>query len=422
MKGQGVLAAPRLGFSWDVFGNGKTAVRGGSGIFYNSRPPSAQTGVLATNPPVEENPTHPFGSINQLFSSSDNGVIFPTSLTGALQQDGKRPVFYNSSLGVQREIGFGTVFDVAYVGTLGRHLGQTVDLNALPPGTRFLSTSKDSTGKILPDNFLRPYIGLGSIPFTEFTGTSNYNSLQVSLTRRFTRNLSFGANYTWSKALDYTDSTAGTIGTFAPLRAYNYGLASFDRDHTLKVNWLWNIPNASRLWNNSFMRASLDNWQLSGIASFVRGAPTGISIKAKSDLTGGSDAARVLIVGNPILSYGGRSTSEYFNTAAIQEPPVNTVGSNGQYSNFVGNAGKVVFRGPGINDWDVALFKNIPLKEKISLQIRSEFYNLFNHPSFTTVNNTATFNAKGVQTNALFGHLTADLGPRQIQLAARISF
>jgi len=429
IRGQGVLVAPRLGFSWDIFGDGKTALRGGTGIYYNSRAPSAQTGVLATNPPVQENPTHPPGGISQLFSIGDTGVIFPTSLSGSLQENGKRPVFYNSSLGIQRRLGFQTVLDVAYVGTLGRHLGQTVDLNGLPPGTRFLSSSQDPTqpSSPLPDNFLRRYIGLGSMPFTEFAGTSNYNALQVSVTRRFTAGLSFGANYTWSKALDFTDSSTGSVAAFAPRRAYNYGLASFDRDHTLKVNWLWNVPRASRLWNTTIIRAILDDWQLSGIASFVRGAPMGITLKTsvnKGDLTGGSDAARVLLVGNPVLSPGDRTLDRYFNTSVVTQPPLNTVGSNGQYSNFVGNAGKVVFRGPGINNWDVALFKKVPIKEKVSLQLRTEFYNLFNHPSFNAVNTTAQFDNTGklVTKDSLFGHLTGDLGPRQIQLAARISF
>ena len=419
IEGQGLLVAPRLGFAWDVFGNGKTAIRGGSGIFYNSRPPSAQVGSLATNPPIASNPSHPFGAIGQLFSAPDNGVIFPSNLPGqSLQQNGKRPVFYDTSLGMQSNLGFSTVLDIAYVGTLGRHLGQTIDLNALPPGTRFLSTSKGLT-----DNFLRRYIGLGSVPFTEFAGTSNYNALQVALTRRFTRGLSFGANYTWAKALDYSDTTTSLLPTFAPLRSYSYGLAGFDRNHTVKINWLWNVPNASSLLDLKLIRAVLDNWQLSGIASFVAGPPMGISLKTTpSDLTGGSDGARALLVGNPVLSSGDRTVLHYFNTAAIAQPPVNTIGSNGQYSNFVGNAGKVVFRGPGVNNWDVALFKNIPIREKVTFQLRGEFYNLFNHPSFTTVDTTAKFNASGVQTSSTFGRLKADQGPRQIQLAARVSF
>jgi len=112
----------------------------------------------------------------------------------------------------------------------------------------------------------------------------------------------------------------------------------------------------------------------------------------------------------------------YLKTSVVSEPPVNTIGSNGQYSNFVGNAGKVVFRGPGINNWDVALFKNIPVKERVTLQLRGEFYNMFNHHSFTTVDNTIRFDTSGQLVLGTFGQVTADRGQRQIQLAARIRF
>lgn len=425
IQGQGLRLAPRFGFAWDVYGDGKTAIRGGAGVFYNTRAPSAQAGNLATNPPIQANPIHPFGTVSQLFSTPDNSLIFPSNLSGSLQTNAQWPVFYNSSLGIQQAIGFHTVLDIAYVGTLGRHLGQGIDLNALPPGTRFMAANQDPTspGKPLADNFLRRYTGVGTIPFTEFAGTSNYTALQVSFTRRFTNGLSFGANYTWSKTLDYSDTTTAGVANFAPLRLYNYGLAGYDRDHAVKINWLWDIPKASKLWDNRVVRAGFDNWQISGIASFVRGAPMGITLNTSGvDLTGGTDGPRALLTGNPILPHGSRTVLSYFNTSVVTEPPVNTVGSNGQYSNFVGNAGKVVFRGPGVNNWDVALFKNILIKERVSVQLRGEFYNLFNHPSFNHVDNTAIFNATGQQTSGGFGQLDGDAGARQIQLAGRISF
>jgi hypothetical protein len=128
-------------------------------------------------------------------------VQFPSN-TGAFERDFKTPSAYNFSLGVQREIGFNTVLDVSYVGNVARHLLQTVNVNTIPFGARFLPQNIDpTTGTALPDAFLRPYLGYQNITYREYSGTSNYNSLQVTANRRFVRGVQLGVSYTWAKTM-----------------------------------------------------------------------------------------------------------------------------------------------------------------------------------------------------------------------------
>src|SRR5262249_25278451 len=249
----------------------------------------------------------------------------------------------------QRELGYQTVLDVAYVGTLGRHLQQARNLNAIPYGARFLAQNQDPTaGRPLLDNFFRPYVGYTDITFRENASTSNYNALQVQVNRRFSRGVQFGGSWTWSKAMDYTDAEAGSVANFAPLRIWNYGKAGWDRTHVLVMNWVWEVPGASRLWNNRPVRLALDHWQMAGIASFSSGAPSGIGLGTvdTTDLTGGGDGARVIVLANPILPKGERTVSRYFRPDVFARP---AVGDRG-------NAPKDVVRGPGVNNWDLSLF------------------------------------------------------------------
>src|SRR5205085_8225939 len=127
-----------------------------------------------------------------------------------------------------------------------------------------------TNGKPLPSQFERPIVGYNSVGLVETASSSNYHSMQVSINRRFARNLQFGANWTWSKAMDFNDNDTDTI---IPLvsRSWYYGLASFDRTHALKVNWLYDLPNLRTGWEPA--KRVLNHWQLAGIASFVSGAP-----------------------------------------------------------------------------------------------------------------------------------------------------
>src|SRR5262249_37868298 len=229
--------------------------------------------------------------------------------------------------------------------------------------------------------------------------------------------LQFGLVWTWSKFMDYVDSDGTTVASYLDRRVWNYGKAGLDRTHIVSLNFLYDIPRGSRLWNSTATRLALDNWQLAGVASFIDGAPNGIgySLINGADVTGGGDGSRVVVTGNAVLAKDQRSILQYFNTSVFQAPATGTIG----------NAPKDVFRGPGINNWDLSFFKNFPIKERVTFQFRWELYNAFNHPSFQGVNTNASFATPGstTQLNGQFGQITSTNGlPRVMQGSLRITF
>ena len=140
-----------------------------------------------------------------------SSVLFP-STSGAFEKDFKVPSMYNYSISIEQQVGLQTVVDVAYVGNVARHLLQTVNLNTLPYGAHFQPQSQDpTTGRALPDVFLRPYLGYQSITLREYNGYSNYNGLQVTANRRFTAGLQIGFSYTYSKSMGVGTSEGGSV-------------------------------------------------------------------------------------------------------------------------------------------------------------------------------------------------------------------
>jgi len=411
MEDRGVHYAPRLGLAYDVFGNGKTALRGGLGVFYNRMAGGMVFFPTTTQPPIVENPILYFGTLPTLLSSS--GFLFPSTVLG-LDRQGKLPTVINYSFGIQQNVGFGTVFDVAYVASLGRHLLWQRNLNAVPLGANFQPANQDpTTGKPYPVNFLRSYAGYANINFRETGSSSNYHSLQVTATRRFTRGLEFGAAWTWSKTMDFNDSDSDEVSTLVPVRVWNYGLASFDRTHVFKLNWLWELPKLAAA--KGLAGALVNGWQLSGIASFISGSPIGVGLSTTTalDITGSpTHGARVVVVGNPVLPKSQRTFYRYFRTDVFRLPQVGTVG----------NAAKTLLRGPGINNWDMAIYKNFSVRERYRIQFRTELYNTFNHTQFSSLDATARFDPAGNQVNARFGQITAARSARKLQLALRFTF
>ena len=413
-----IQVAPRLGFAWDVFGNGKTAVRGGAGIFYD-RFNDDQVLIHRELPPNTITRTAFNTTIADLLRSPFR--VSPAGVT-AIQRDFQPPTVYNWSFGIQQNVGFGAVLDVAYVGNVGRHLMQRRSFNSLPYGARFLPNAIDSTtGSPLPDNFLRPLPGYADIQYIELAGTSNYHSMQTQLNKRFTKGFQFGVAWTWSKAMTIVDGNGNAINPYLNYRVRNYGKAGFDRTHNFVLNYLYDLPKLSKFANNIAVRSVFDNWQISGLTTFTSGAPLGIgySLVSGADLVGASGAgidSRINVLKDPVLPKGDRTELRHFDTTAFAPPTRAEFG--------IGNAPKDVLRGPGINVFDFTVIKNIPVgkSEARRLQLRFEFYNFFNHASFQGVDTTARFDAQNRQVSGTFGQYTSTLDARRIVLGAKFYF
>ena len=380
MRPNNDVFGPRFGFAYSF--SPRTVVRGGYGVnyFWGTGSNEGRRG----NPPFTASVNIQGASLSNPLGGT--GRLFPSNIN-ALDVFNKQPGVQSWSFTVQRELAAGTSLEIGYAGTRGWHLPRGIQLNQADP---------NRAGNA---NLRRPFLGYGTIGYNENSAESKYHGLELSLVRRFARGLLFEASYTWSKALGHVEGN--------PLDSRNknldYGLLELDRTHMFSLNYVWEIPffkgrdhPAARI---------LGGWQLSGITTFQSGLPVMITQAGDvANFGGGTGGQRPDIVGDPHAGRGA-SLSRYFNVDAFR-----AVTQTGR----IGTAPIHAVRGPGINNFDISVFKNIVPREGLRLQVGVETFNTFNHAQFEAVGGQL-----GAQT---FGVVTDARDPRVLQLRAKFSF
>jgi hypothetical protein len=435
----GLAYGPRIGFGLDVFGDGKTALRGGFGIFHDRAMGVDTTGATSAGvgpimaPPSFQAPIYYNTNFSQLLSAQG----FLSTATVFAGQSFKNPATYNWSLGIQRDLGKGLILDVAYVGNSVHHMFQQVAGNGVMPYTDWTPTGGTNTAYLDPTsggksfyttNLMRPYQGYGVIDITCSCGEANYNSLQTQVNRRFGKRLQFGANWTWAKTMSY-----GTRSPWTP-DSLQYAETSADRPQVVNVNYSYQIPNGSRFWKNKFTELAFDGWHFNGVTKLMDGTPLTVSCSANSPPigywtgtpTGGIPFRCEMTDPNPFLPAGSAIPATapkgnlYYplNAANFKLPGATSLG--------IGNTPPTLFLGPGLENFDFTMFKDIRLgKEgRRTLELRAEAYNVFNHFNPGNPNTSLTLNySNGANTNANFGSITTAIGQaRHMALAAKFRF
>ena len=400
---------PRVGLAWDVFGDHKTSVRAGFGIFHDVYQTYTFSSAYTSNPPYQ--------TVNQFFGFTPD-PNFPTPFVGGgnpvlSQTNGtyygttQTPYTIEYNFNIQRQLVKNTLLTVGYTGTQGVHLLAFHDFNAPIPtvvnGVDYFATVVNGVGVQNP----RPNPAFGALDMTDPSSHSSYNALLVSLEHKLSANLVMQFSYTYSHCIDgaYTYGGLGfNNGTSAITNPYDWaadrGNCSFDLRHVISANVVYILPFKGNRW--------IEGWQLSGIQSFHTGVPFSLNEGDQADLQNNFDSERPNYVAGCNV-YANQTPTNWFNESCFSPSPYGSIGNLGR-NNLVG---------PGYVDTDFGLMKSTRIKENLSLQFRAELFNIFNHPNFAPPSG-AVFTAGVVPTlNPTANQLTSVVGSGGIAGVAR---
>jgi hypothetical protein len=439
--------SPRLGLAWDLTGKGKTVVRAGWGLFYDAYSQDFFVGQLPFNTFNPGPAYNPIGPAPILFSFSTVGQIqagvpvftdFLDSDVFAVDPRMRTPYVQNFNLNLQHELARNVVAQIAYVGSQGRKLFRYRDINQ--PVNPSVSTARPfDNGPFAPSGGTFFYVNQ-----LETSAASSYNALQTSLTVRERRGWTVSANYTWSHSIDNAsdgqDYVANATQPDNSFRADSERANSnFDVRQRLVATFSYSIPNFFK----SHPRLG-DGWQLGGIATLRTGSPFHVNLFDDYNGTG-EFFPRPDLVGDPFAGTSG--PDRFLNLSAFKVPCTLDPAGDGSAASCIpgtqhfGSLGRNALTGPGYKNFDFSIFKTTRFTESVSLQLRAEFFNIFNHPNFASpllpgFAADASFNGIDSVTGRGVGFLplivTPDVGignpflggggPRNIQLAARLIF